>query len=79
MKMIYMALACIYGLFLLMAYRKGLKDGLDIMKGEDIEPVIAISKEKENKSHMNFDARTEAILRNIDNYDGTGEGQKKID
>ena len=79
MEMVYMALACVYGLFLIMAYRKGLSDGLDIMKGKDIEPVIAVSREKEDKGYTNFDARTEAILRNIDNYDGTSEGQKVIE
>ena len=79
MELYYMGIACVYGLFFIMAYRKGLSDGLDIMKGKDIEPVIAVSKEKEDKSYTNFDARTEAILRNIDNYDGTGEGQKVIE
>ena len=78
MEMFYIAAAFIYGLFLIMAYRKGLSDGLDIMKGKDIEPVIVVEKNREEKGRTSFDARTEAILRNIDNYDGTSEGQKEI-
>lgn len=77
MEMLYLALACIYGLFLIMAYRKGLSDGLGIMKGKDIEPVIAVEKKKESSTQ--FDIRTESILKNIDNYDGTSAGQVKID
>ena len=77
MEMFYIAAAFIYGLFLIMAYRKGLSDGLDIMKGKDIEPVITV--EKKEKSGAKFDLRTESILKNIDSYDGTGAGQIKID
>lgn len=78
MGVYYIGIACIYGLFLIMAYRKGLSDGLDIMKGKDIEPVITVEKKKESSAQQ-FDLRTESILKNIDNYDGTGAGQIKID
>ena len=78
MGVYYIGIACIYGLFLIMAYRKGLSDGLDIMKGKDIEPVITVEKKKESSAQQ-FDLRTESILKNIDNYDGTGAGQVKID
>ena len=77
MGVYYIGIACIYGLFLIMAYRKGLSDGLDIMKGKDIEPVITVEKKKESSPQV--DLRTESILKNIDNYDGTGAGQIKID
>ena len=77
MGVYYIGIACIYGLFLIMAYRKGLSDGLDIMKGKDIEPVITVENKKESSPQV--DLRTESILKNIDNYDGTGAGQVKID
>ena len=77
MGVYYIGIACIYGLFLIVAYRKGLSDGLDIMKGKDIEPVITVEKKKESSPQV--DLRTESILKNIDNYDGTGAGQIKID
>lgn len=68
--------AGIYGLFLLAAYRKGLRDGLKISRGKEPEPVIL--SEKKRTEGTQLDARTEAILRNIDSYDGTNTGQKKV-
>lgn len=78
MEMCYMAFALIYGIIIAAAYRKGLCDGLKIVNGKEPEPML----KKENKAAKTapvFDARTEAILQNIDNYDGTAEGQVVIE
>ena len=71
-------IACLYGLFMVIVYRTGLSDGLKITKGKDIEPVISGEKKK-TESSTQVDIRTESILKNIDNYDGTSSGQIKID
>ncbi len=78
MDIFVLAMAVLYGLFLLGAYRKGLRDGLNISKGKEPEPIIKESVKPDTRG-QELDARTESILRNIDNYNGSAEGQKKID
>ena len=66
------------GLMFTAVYRKGLRDGIDIKDGKTVEPMIKPSEKKETKP-IELDERTEAILRNIDSYDGTSNGQQKIE
>ncbi len=77
MEYIILGAALISGLFLLGAYRRGLTDGMRIQKGKDIETRYKPEKRKDETPV--FDEKTEAILRNIGRYDGTGAGQKTID
>ena len=75
MEMIIIVMAALSGLFLLGAYRLGLKDGMRIVRGKSIErKVMGVRKKVEPM----VDARTEAVLRNIERYDGTGAGQQQI-
>jgi len=76
MEMMIMIMAALGGLFLLGAYRRGLKDGMRIARGKSIEvarPRLA------KKTASAFDERTEAVLMNIERYNGTGSGQQLID
>ena len=61
----------------------GAKVGQTVSKGEDIEmpipnPMKAIrEREARNEAEREQD-RIDTILQNIDNYDGTGKGQKDV-
>ena len=57
----------------------GVKIGQTMVKGTNGEPVIAMpkiitAKKKEKMEKENYDV----ILENIENYDGTPEGQKDL-
>jgi len=76
MEEMMIVMAAMSGLFLLGAYRRGLNDGMRIVKGKGIEVKrMATEKKKEART----DARTEAVLMNIERYNGTGYGQQTID
>lgn len=67
------------GICVFLGYRKGLKDGGWIKGDKPIaEPSGWIMRKKKTQK-AEFDPKTEAILKNIDSYDGTAAGQKKID
>lgn len=76
-------LCTIVGVFILVAYTLGLKNGQKISRNEDIQlpnvnPVTAISKEIEKHEEKKKQEAYEVMMSNIDNYDGTGLGQKEI-
>lgn len=50
-------------------YRAGLRDG----KGDPPAPLFRVKKGK-----VETDARLDAVLDNIDSYDGTSAGQKEV-
>ena len=64
----------------------GAKVGQIVAKGEDIKlptnPIDAVRErkiERESRKEAEAEAdRVETILQNIDNYDGTGRGQKDV-
>ena len=61
----------------------GAKVGQKVSKGEDIklpkiDPMQPIREMQERKEADREKERMEAILRNIDNYDGTEQGQEDI-
>ena len=64
----------------------GAKVGQIVAKGEDIKlptnPIDAVRErkiERESRKEAEAEAnRVETILKNIDNYDGTGRGQKDV-
>lgn len=76
----------IIGIFILLAYTLGLKNGQKLSNNENIElPKNPIKEYKENKisreleKEQNEDiTRLNNILKNIDSYDGTSDGQEEI-
>lgn len=70
----------IFGLFLLLAFYLGTKQNKN--KTSTINPVKVIkdkiNETKENKEKELKSKQLETMLTNIDNYDGTGLGQKRI-
>lgn len=61
----------------------GAKIGQQASKGEKIElptvnPMEAFREHREQKKEDKKKARIDAIMRNIDAYDGTGMGQEEV-
>lgn len=61
----------------------GAKVGQTVAKGEDIklsipDPVEVIRKRDEKKHAEKEQERMNIIMRNLDNYDGTGRNQKDV-
>lgn len=61
----------------------GLKVGMKVQRGEDINvpsinPVASVNAYKERKEAAREQDRVEVIMRNIENYDGTGIGQVDV-
>ena len=61
----------------------GAKVGQTVTKGEKVEtptinPFKAIREHQDKKEAENAQNRFDAIMANIDNYDGTGYGQKDV-
>ena len=78
MEVVVIGEALVFGLFLIVSYRKGLCDGLRVSGGKSPEPILKKRDKHYSKAPV-FDERTERILKNIDNYDGTSERQKAIE
>ena len=74
----------IFGVFILVAYTLGLKNGQKIVKSEPIElPKVENSVEKMQQKKLEKEQQKEIdkinrILENIDNYDGTGANQQEV-
>lgn len=63
-----------------LAYRQGIKDGRKLSENKPIEPIVNIPSiphpiPKEQKAEID---RINAISRNIDAYNGTTKGQRKV-
>lgn len=76
-------LCTIFGVFILLAYSLGLKNGQKISKNEEVivpnvNPVKVVTEEIEKHEEKKKQEREEIIDYNIDNYDGTGLGQKDV-
>lgn len=61
----------------------GAKVGQKVTKGEPVavslpDPLKAIRESEDRKEAKREQDRYETILRNIDNYDGTGDGQEDL-
>lgn len=66
-----------------MCFFIGAKVGQKIVKGEPIElpqinPVEAIREQKQRRAEERKQRRLDAILHNIDTYDGTSNGQREV-
>lgn len=76
-------LCTIFGVFILLAYTLGLRNGQKVSNNEEIKmpelnPVTVINKEIEKHEDKKKQEAYEIMMSNIDNYDGTGLGQKEI-
>lgn len=77
-------MCALFGVFILVAYSMGLKNGQKLVNKEEIKVPIVEKQEKPVEKYEEdeeFDKQQEAfmqLLENIENYDGTSRGQKKI-
>lgn len=76
-------LCTIFGVFILVAYSLGLKNGQRLSKDEDVvvpnvNPVKVVTEEIEKHEEKKKQQAYEIMMSNIDNYDGTGLGQQDI-
>lgn len=76
--------ALIYLIFLLVGYLMGCKthkvetDTPKKVELPNLNPIQAYKEHKAKKEEEKELKKIETILENIDNYDGTGNGQKKV-
>ena len=76
-------LCTIFGVFILVAYSLGLKNGQRLSKNEEVvmpqvNPVKVVTEEIEKHEEKKKQQAYEIMMSNIDNYDGTGLGQQDI-
>ena len=77
------ALLFLFGIFIISAYTLGLKNGQKLKNDEEIKmpeinPVKIVRNEIETFEQKKKQDAYDTMMANIDNYDGTGLGQKKI-
>ncbi len=77
------ALLFLFGIFIIVAYTLGLKNGQKLKKDEEIKmpeinPVKIVRNEIETFEQKKKQDIYDTMMSNIDNYDGTGLGQKDI-
>ena len=72
--MIYIT-AILGGVLIVTAYRIGLSDGMKISSGKNVS---VFKVQHRDKRHVAEESKYNAIMENIENYDGTSKGQKEI-
>ena len=77
------ALLFLFGVFIILAYTLGLKNGQKLKNDEEIKmpevnPVKIVRNEIDAFQQRKKQDVYDTIMANIDNYDGTGLGQKDI-
>lgn len=84
MEILFMTLLIlVVGALCVACFYIGAKVGQAASRGETVElpkvdPLQPIREMQERKAEQRERERYEAILRNVDNYDGTGHGQEDI-
>lgn len=77
----------IFGVFIMVSFGVGMNAAIKIMKGQEIKvpnlnPISVVSnsirEHQEQKDVKKEQEKLEIIAQNIDNYDGTGLGQRDI-
>lgn len=73
----------IFGLLIIASYTLGLRNGQKILKKEEvvmpeINPIKTIKQEIDEHQEKKKQEAYDIMMSNIDNYDGTGIGQKII-
>lgn len=77
------ALLFLFGIFIILAYTLGLKNGQKLKNNEEIKmpevnPVKIVRNEIDAFEQKKKQDAYDTMMANIDNYDGTGLGQKDI-
>lgn len=77
------ALLFLFGIFIILSYTLGLKNGQKLKNNEEIKipeinPVKIVRNEIDAFEQRKKQDVYDTIMANIDNYDGTGLGQKDI-
>ncbi len=77
------ALLFLFGIFIILSYTLGLKNGQKLKNEEEIKipeinPVKIVRNEIETFEQKKKQDAYDTMMANIDNYDGTGIGQKDI-
>ena len=77
------ALLFLFGIFIILSYTLGLKNGRKLKNNEEIKipeinPVKIVRNEIETFEQKKKQDAYDTMMANIDNYDGTGLGQKDI-
>ena len=77
------ALLFLFGVFIILANTLGLKNGQKLKNNEEIKipeinPVKIVRNEIETFEQKKKQDAYDTMMANIDNYDGTGLGQKDI-
>lgn len=77
------ALLFLFGVFIILSYTLGLKNGQKLKNNEEIKipeinPVKIVRNEIETFEQKKKQDAYDTMMANIDNYDGTGLGQKDI-
>lgn len=73
----------LFGVFIILAYTLGLKNGQKLKNNEEIKmpevnPIKIVRNEIDAFEQRKKQDLYDTIMANIDNYDGTGLGQKDI-
>lgn len=73
----------LFGIFIILSYTLGLKNGQKLKNNEEIKipeinPVKIVRNEIETSEQKKKQDAYDTMMANIDNYDGTGLGQKDI-
>ena len=73
----------IFGLIIMASYTLGLRNGQKLSKKEeitmpDVNPVSIVNKQIEKHEIKKEQDLLNIMMDNIDNYDGTGAGQKEL-
>lgn len=76
-------LLCVMCLSNILCFMIGAKVGQTVTKGEKVElpnldPMKAARERQERRKAEKEQEWTDAVMQNIDNYNGTAEGQKDI-
>lgn len=77
------ALLFLFGVFIILAYTLGLRNGQKLKNNEEIKipeinPIKIVKNEIETFEQKKKQDAYDTMMANIDNYDGTGLGQKDI-
>lgn len=77
------ALLFLFGIFIILSYTLGLRNGQKLKNNEEIKipeinPVKIVRNEIETFEQKKKQDAYDTMMANIDNYDGTGLGQKDI-
>jgi hypothetical protein len=78
MEVIQMA---VMGAVNILCFMIGAKVGQAVSRGKEVElpsPAKAVREHKERKEADREKSKIDTILRNIDNYNGTAEGQEEV-